>query len=181
MASVFPQDSTDGPPSLALPGPMKQDEPSSAEATNRRHRSSAGDRRFVADVEAGRIAPDAFDHRAHLRLAYTCLTEHPGEEALPRIRSALLGFLGHHGVDPTKYHETLTRAWFLAVRHFMALSGSADSADAFIDAFYSFDAERLAPIMAAASWCSGSRGARRTGSPSRRRTSGSHAACRACG
>ncbi len=113
---------------------MKQDEPSSAEATNRRHRSSAGDRRFVADVEAGRIAPDAFDHRAHLRLAYTCLTEHPGEEALPRIRSALLGFLGHHGVDPTKYHETLTRAWFLAVRHFMARSGSADSADAFIDA-----------------------------------------------
>jgi hypothetical protein len=88
----------------------------------------------VADLEAGRVAPDAFDHRAHLRLAYTCLVEHSGEEALSRIRRGLLGFLRYHGVDSTKYHETLTRAWLLAVRHFMARSGPTDSAEAFIDA-----------------------------------------------
>ena len=97
------------------------------------HRTSAADRRFVQDVESGRLSPDAFDHRAHLRLAYTCLAEHPEDEALTRLRSALLAFLRHHGVDPTKYHETLTRAWFLAVRHFMAGSPDAESADAFID------------------------------------------------
>ena len=88
----------------------------------------------MADVEAGRVAAAAFDHRAHVRLAYTCLTEHSGDEALSRLRSVLLGFLRHHDVDPTRYHETLTRAWLLAVRHFMARTGSAASADAFIDA-----------------------------------------------
>ena len=88
----------------------------------------------MEEVKSGLVTPDAFDHRAHLRLPYTCLTEYPDVEALTRLRGALLGFLRHHGVDPTKYHETLTRAWFLAVRHFMARSPSADSADAFIDA-----------------------------------------------
>ncbi len=113
---------------------MSQASRSSSESPPPRHRSSARDRRFVAEVESGLVTAEASDHRAHLRLAYTCLTEHPGEEALTRIRSALLGLLRHHGVDPTKYHETLTRAWFLAVRHFMAGSPPADCADAFIDA-----------------------------------------------
>ncbi|MEM7735923.1 MAG: hypothetical protein AAF267_09050, partial [Deinococcota bacterium] len=41
-------------------------------------------------------------------------------------------FLAHHGIDSSKYHETLTRAWLLAVCHFMMNSEQADSADAFI-------------------------------------------------
>lgn len=50
------------------------------------------------------------------------------------MKSALLAFLKHHGVDPSKYHETMTRAWIMAVRHFMERTPDADSADAFIDA-----------------------------------------------
>ena len=50
------------------------------------------------------------------------------------MRETLLRFLARHGVDGSKYHDTLTRAWILAVRHFMARTPDAASADAFIDA-----------------------------------------------
>jgi hypothetical protein len=33
--------------------------------------------------------------------------------------------LGHLGVGAAKFHETMTTAWVLAVRHFMALSSPA--------------------------------------------------------
>ena len=49
------------------------------------------------------------------------------------MRAALLAFLRHNGIDPSKYHETMTRAWILAVRHFMEISGDSASADAFIE------------------------------------------------
>ena len=95
---------------------------------------SADDRTFRADFEAGRIAPASFDHRSHVRLAYVYLAEHGTEGAVERVRGALHGFLKHHGIEPSKYHETMTRAWVLAVRHFMAKTPAAASADAFIDA-----------------------------------------------
>jgi hypothetical protein len=95
---------------------------------------SEDDRRFVADFEAGAIAPADFNHRAHVRLAYCYLAGSDDETAVRRMRDALLAFLRHHGIDAAKYHETMTRAWILAVRHFMALSPAAASADAFIDA-----------------------------------------------
>ena len=98
------------------------------------HRLSADDRRFREDVEACRLAPAGFDHRAHLRLAYTYLVEANDDAATDRMRSALLAFLQFHGVPITKYHETVTRAWILAVRHFMAITPACASADAFIDA-----------------------------------------------
>ena len=49
------------------------------------------------------------------------------------MRSALLGFIAHNNIPVAKYHETLTRAWILAVRHFMAISPVADSAADFIE------------------------------------------------
>lgn len=98
------------------------------------HTLSAADRRFLADFEAGRIAPNDFHHREHLRLAYAYLCELPVSDAQARMKSALLDFLARNGVDPQKYHETLTGAWLLAVRHFMAGPDSYASADAFIDA-----------------------------------------------
>ena len=45
------------------------------------------------------------------------------------MRDALHGFLARNGIDPAKYHETLTRAWILAVRHFLAKSPEVRSAD----------------------------------------------------
>jgi hypothetical protein len=97
-----------------------------------RHLLSPDDRRFCEDFALCRVHPDDFDHRAHVRLAYCYLAEHDADTALALMRSALLAFIGHHKIPAAKYHETLTRAWILAVRHFMATSPDADSAASFI-------------------------------------------------
>jgi hypothetical protein len=98
------------------------------------HALSEDDRRFRSAFETGGVAPADFDHRAHVRLAYAYLVENDDETATARMRDALHGFLRRNGIDPAKYHETMTRAWILAVRHFMARSSPAASAGAFIDA-----------------------------------------------
>ncbi len=49
------------------------------------------------------------------------------------MRDTLNRFLIHNGVDPSKFHETLTKAWILAVHHFMNRTEDSNSADEFID------------------------------------------------
>jgi len=88
------------------------------------HELSDEDRSFRAAFEACVVTPSQFDHEAHVRLAYVYLAEHDGDSAVERMRDALLKFLEHHGIPRAKYHETLTRAWILAVRHFMNRSTS---------------------------------------------------------
>ncbi len=97
------------------------------------HRVSPDDRLFVAQLEASTLAPTQFDHRAHIRAAYAYLVESDPDTATTRMRAALLAFLQHHGIPASKYHATITKAWILAVRHFMALTPDADCADAFIN------------------------------------------------
>lgn len=96
------------------------------------HLSSEADKNFLADFEAGRIRPADFSHRAHIRLAYILLCEHD-DDVHERMRQSLRSFLRHHGIDESKYHETMTRAWILAVRHFMEKTPESGSADDFID------------------------------------------------
>ncbi|MEZ4699702.1 MAG: hypothetical protein R2834_05190 [Rhodothermales bacterium] len=98
------------------------------------HRPSSADRAFVRDFEACAVAPADFDHAAHIRLAYVYLCEMPADRAVARVREVLQAYLAHLGMGEGKYHETLTRAWVLAVRHFMARSVPCDSAAAFIEA-----------------------------------------------
>ena len=97
-----------------------------------KHDLSSADREFRAAFEAGAFAPADFSHRAHVRLAYVYLAESDVDLALERIRGALLTFLCHHDIPASKYHATLTRAWILAVDHFMHRS-PASSADDFIE------------------------------------------------
>jgi hypothetical protein len=98
-----------------------------------KHSLSAEDLRFRDDFEACLVPAAQFDHRAHVRLAYTYLAGNDADTALAAMRAALLAFLRHNGIDPSKYHETMTRAWILAVRHFMEISGASTSAGTFID------------------------------------------------
>jgi len=97
------------------------------------HALSSDDRLFKTEFEACRLSPAQFNHRAHIRLAYAYLAENTSEAALEHMRRALRAFLQHHGVPPSKYHETLTHAWILAVRHVMERSPASSSAAAFID------------------------------------------------
>ena len=98
------------------------------------HRVSPDDRLLVAQLESSTLAPSQFDHRAHVRVAYVYLADSDPETATARMRAVLLAFLQHHGIAASKYHATITQAWILAVRHFMALTPDAESAEAFIDA-----------------------------------------------
>jgi hypothetical protein len=94
-----------------------------------RHALSPADQDLRSAFESAALPPAAFDHRAHVLLAYAYLAEHEVERAVQRMRDALLHYLRHHGVPVAKYHETLTRAWILAVRHFMDRGGSPSGAE----------------------------------------------------
>jgi len=97
------------------------------------HALSLADREFQQRFMANGMAPAQFHHREHLRLAYIFLVQHgSAEAAYPAFRDALQSFLRHHGIDPAKYHATLTQAWLLAVLHFMEISAPLASADAFL-------------------------------------------------
>ena len=98
-----------------------------------RHLLSVEDQDFLREFEDCKFPPAQFNHRAHIRLAYIYLSEHDADSAHQLMRGALLSFLEYHGVDVSKYHETITRAWIDAVRHFMEKTPSAESADDFIE------------------------------------------------
>lgn len=93
---------------------------------------SLDDLTFRDRFEAGDVSPDAFDHRAHLRLAYVYLCEGTIGTAMPRMRQTLQTFLKRNGVPADKYHETLTRSWLMAVDYFMGKAATAASFDRFI-------------------------------------------------
>lgn len=84
-------------------------------------------------MEACQFPVSDFDHRAHLRLAYVYLSENSTGTATELMRDTLHRFLARNGVDPAKYHATLTNAWILAVHHFMEKTGSSGSAGEFIE------------------------------------------------
>lgn len=96
-------------------------------------RASESDIAFRAEVESFSFPVSAFSHRAHLRLAYVYLTQNSADQSVILMRDTLKKLLAHNGVDTAKYHETITRAWILAVHHFMNITGYAGSADELID------------------------------------------------
>ncbi|UXH80709.1 hypothetical protein [Roseateles amylovorans] len=81
--------------------------------------ASESDLAFQREVEAGDVPASAFDHLAHLRLAYVYLCQGDLAQAQHKMRRALRSFLEANGIPAAKYHETLTRAWVMAVSHFM--------------------------------------------------------------
>jgi len=98
------------------------------------HTTSAEDNLFERAFEEFKVAPSEFDHAAHVRLTYIYLCRFPVEVATQRMKGSLLGFLEHLGLASGKYHETITRAWIMAVRHFMESSPPSNSSMEFIGA-----------------------------------------------
>tara|TARA_R110001599_G_C12269168_1_gene661188 strand:- start:6082 stop:6513 length:432 start_codon:yes stop_codon:yes gene_type:complete len=95
---------------------------------------SKEDREFKCLVESCEFPVAEFDHRAHIRLAYVYLAENSTDQSVEFMRDTLTALLKHAGLDPSqKYHETLTEAWVLAVKHFMESAGNSKSANNFIE------------------------------------------------
>jgi hypothetical protein len=100
---------------------------------NMKHQLSKTDNEFKDQFETCVLPPSEFDHRAHIRLAYVYLVENDDDMACQLMRDSLLNFLNHNGVELSKFYETMTRAWILAVRHFMEKDSGAESANSFIE------------------------------------------------
>jgi hypothetical protein len=97
------------------------------------HLPSKEDFDFCSSVESCNLPASAFNHHAHLRLAYVYLSKHTTETAYGMMRNTLLNFLECRGIDKAKYHDTMTRAWILAVRHFMENTPDSESSASFIE------------------------------------------------
>ena len=93
------------------------------------HELSQDDSNFRSAFESCTVPPSQFNHEAHVRLAYIYLVESGVEPAVQRMREGLLNFIEHNGIPRSKFHETITRAWVLAVRHFMDKSSSTSFQD----------------------------------------------------
>ncbi len=93
---------------------------------------TASDASLLRAFESCALSPDQLPHRVHLRLAFIYLRLHPFDVALETLRSRLQKFLAHHGAPASVYHETLTRAWLLAVRHFLETQAPLPGSDEFL-------------------------------------------------
>jgi hypothetical protein len=96
------------------------------------HKISEDDAVFFKAFTECEIDPETFHHREHIKLAYILLVENEVSEALTKLKTLLLKFLAFNGVEESKYHETVSLAWLLAVKHFMNLSKSASCFEEFI-------------------------------------------------
>lgn len=94
--------------------------------------TSAADRDFAIRLESLEWSPADFSHELHVRLAYVYLSRASQEEAVQAMRTWTFRYLAHHDIDPSKYNETLTRAWMLAVRHFMVRTPGSRSSEDFV-------------------------------------------------
>jgi hypothetical protein len=66
---------------------------------------------IVRGFESCETDKDKFKHRDHLVVAVWYVEKLGREAALDQMRSSLLRFLDHHGVDKKKYSETITVYW----------------------------------------------------------------------
>jgi len=68
---------------------------------------------------------DQFTHRSHLTVATYYLYTSTPDETFAKMRLGLQRFLDHHGVDPAKYSDRVTRLWIQQVQNVCEQIGPA--------------------------------------------------------
>lgn len=74
-----------------------------------------------------------FDHRQHVKFAWSVLHEAPEAEAMEIVRSEISEFARLHA--PGKYHETLTQFWVRLVAHTREHAVADDEFDEHLERF----------------------------------------------
>jgi hypothetical protein len=95
---------------------------------------AARDGEFVRAFLAGKLPPEQFHHRDHLRLAWWLIRERGVAEASSAVAEAIQRFAAQHG-HATKYHETLTQFWVRIVAHVMAVHPDITAFDGLLATF----------------------------------------------
>src|SRR5262245_40422887 len=80
------------------------------------YRSSDQIAQLVGAFEAGTLAPNQFDHHAHMTVALWYLARMPFAEAIATMRANIRHFAARHGQSQL-YHETITLFWMRLLRH----------------------------------------------------------------
>ena len=93
------------------------------ELLNYRHDSEIEE--VVRKFEACEYALTEFPHVRHLTVAAWYFANLEPDDALARMRSGLLKFIGHH--QKQGYHETITRFWMELVGNFLKNTSHRDS------------------------------------------------------
>jgi len=81
--------------------------------------TSADDAELIAAFEIGTLPPEAWDHRAHVRVGFIYARQYDLDEAVARMRTGLHALNTAHAVPEAKdrgYHETITVAFMRLIR-----------------------------------------------------------------
>jgi hypothetical protein len=92
---------------------------------------------FLQLFEARAIPLAQWNHRSHLRIAYSYLTRFPFEAALQKMRTGVRAYNRANGIEDTPasgYHETMTCAFMHIIHTTLCQFGAAASSEEFLDA-----------------------------------------------
>jgi hypothetical protein len=96
------------------------------------YRSSDEITQLVRAFEAGTLAPDQFNHHAHMTVALWYLARQPFAEAMATMRTNIQHFAACHHQNQL-YHETITGFWMRLLHHVLE---SADPNEPFAELVY---------------------------------------------
>ena len=96
------------------------------------YRSSKQIRLLVRAFEAGTLAPQQFDHHAHMTVALWYLSQLPFAEATVVMRTNIQHFAARHQQNQL-YHETITGFWMRLLHHSL---DCAEPSEAFAEVVY---------------------------------------------
>jgi len=81
----------------------------------------------VSGFESCTSSKEEFTHLSHLTVATYYLCNSTPEESFAKMRTGLVRFLNHHGVNPAKYSDRVTRAWIEQIRQICELMNQESS------------------------------------------------------
>lgn len=81
----------------------------------------------VSGFENCTTSKEGFTHLSHLTVASYYLWNSTPEESFEKMRSGLLRFLNHHGVNSAKYSDRVTWAWIEQIRQVCQLTNRDSS------------------------------------------------------